>query len=98
MAVLKLVASAAKSAATMSFDPTILTSLKECATLAFAEVQRRLALRTSQLALACDAIQIRAGQAAAHDCTALGDELLALQRVVLAEAQWQPAAAFALAV
>ena len=48
MAGLKLVGSIAKSAATMSFDPAVLTNLRDCAHLAFDEVRRRMHERMGQ--------------------------------------------------
>ena len=129
MAGLKLVGSIAKSAATMSFDPAVLTNLRDCAHMAFDEVRRRMhermgqALRPPlepgppprlrsadhssrrQIALALDQLHSRAARASpANDQTALteraalAEHLLQMQCATLAEAQWQPAAAFALVV
>ncbi|KOO53473.1 hypothetical protein Ctob_015968, partial [Chrysochromulina tobinii] len=61
-AVLRLTVSIAKSAATMSIDPNLLTSLQDCVQLAGDELQRHLATQLALLGRACDYVYLTAAR------------------------------------
>lgn len=63
------------------------------------ELLRRLAVQLAVLGLACDRAYLRAARAGAHaELSALGSDLLLVQREVLSSGRWQAAAGYAHAV
>ena len=97
-AVFTLALAVASSACTLSIDPKLLSSLRDCVHLAGEELQRRLSVQLAMLGRMCDYIWLRASRPDADQDATLDGAILQCQVHALGSGRWHAAAAFAHAI